>query len=329
MNMDTARILSRLRREIRSAAAYWTSEESKTRRAETDRMLDDFLAGADDLSYTYEHPRTGTHVIHQNIADVLRQKAIECVYPAVAGFLDDGSKLHYAALFNAYYLDTLAAIAQCRFPDGKLTGVFDSDLCMSSLFSLAFLGAKEQASVMQGLKLYLDMLLERNRIPDRIKTPCVGGHSVLPLSILLYNRYSDAGAVITDLSLWTDTEGKPLSPDLAENLNEVYRAAYDGFLLDDEKAVNSLISGMCDFHLENGGWGVKTRIHLFRTEKWHIFPAEILCLLRLRKKHGKSTHFIRHPLIDPLMNYAGCEARELLSGLSLRLRDEIFKRFVK
>ncbi|QHM69937.1 hypothetical protein [Mixta intestinalis] len=319
-NSNVARIF----KDITKAARYIRENESEQYARINNNILE-YLDGKEDFSYEYfVNDKVGYRIVNQTIATVLSIKVNE-IYLAAEVFNKSPNLDNFNKLINCYYVEVLANIA-AYFEGKELPARLDTNLSLVIMLCMAFFPIDEKKIIMMQLSRRLkNRIKDANKKNNPVYKICYGGHTVLPLSINLYNKFSGEENIVTDLSGLMDDKKNILSPIILENFNDLYRRTWLGFLSDDIGFVTSLFKELGDFHLERSKSNRKT-FYEFDNTIWQYFPVEIICLLVIRQSCGKNVDFISHPVIDAFMPFIKDEKNYSLNTLSLKIRRELFKR---
>jgi hypothetical protein len=323
VNMENSNV-TRIINDITKAARYIRENESE-QYARVNKNILEYLDGKEDFSYEYfVNDKVGCRVVNQTNATVLSIK-VNDIYLAAEIFNKTPDSDRFNRLVNCYYIEVLANIA-AYFEGHELPARLDTNLSLIIMLCIAFFPVDEQKIIMLQLSRRLkNRINEADKKNNQVYKICYGGHSILPLSINLYNKFSGEENIITDLDGLIDDKKDILNPIIFENFTNLYRRTWLGFLSDDTEFVTSLFKELGDFHLERSKSNQKT-FYEFDNTIWQYFPVEIICLLVIRHNCGKEIDFISHPAIDAFMPFIKDEQNYLLNTLSLKIRRELFKR---
>lgn len=319
-------VLSRITKELDKAASYALTDLAVEYNRDNNH-LKEFLNGASDFSYEYfANEKVGIRTVKQDITSVLIYKGRE-IYLLCANFNNHKTLDNFKALINGFYIIVLANIS-ALFNKSFAPASLDTDLSLLFLVSFVFFGKDEQHLIMWQLSKYLNYKIEESEEKNNIVLKCCyGGNSVLPLSLLLYSNYSNCEIFICSLKGLLNNKKKPLTDNIVDNLNEVYKNAYEQFLSNDSDTVTKVFSELCEYHLERCRKDSK-EFYDFDALEWQLFPIEIISLIVVRASQNKDISMISHPVIDSFIPFVNIltDKTEWLTDFSIDLRNELFKR---
>lgn len=214
-------------------------------------------------------------------------------YTLVAEFIECKTSENYQLLLNGCFCSVMADMASAKYL-AKGGSNFDTDICLTILFALAYLDDTYVEFLIDKLVYFKEAQVEKGKQPIFFSSS-----SLLPLVVFLYgNGVGDRLANLLENAC--DAKYKPLDSNPYHNVNDAYKQVMETIFSEDMDVFRETILSMCDYHLAN------TRdSHLveFNTLLWQYFPIEILVLLKERQKRGFPIDGIGHPLLDDFLPY--------------------------
>ena len=214
-------------------------------------------------------------------------------YTLVAEFIECKTSENYQLLLNGCFCSVMADMASAKYL-AKGGSNFDTDICLTILFALAYLDDTYVEFLIDKLAYFKEAQVEKGE-----KVIFFSAKSLLPLVVFLYGNGKD-DRLANLLENACDAKYQPLDTNPFQNVNDVYKQVMDTIFSEDDDVFRETILSMCDYHLAN------TRdSHLvdFNTLLWQYFPIEILVLLKERQKRGLPIDGLSHPLLDDFLPY--------------------------
>ena len=214
-------------------------------------------------------------------------------YPLVSNFIENKTSETYQSLLNGCFCSVMADMASAKYL-AKGGSNFDTDICLTILFSLAYLDHTYVEFLIDKLVYFKEAQVEKGK-------RCIffSSSSLLPLVVYLYGN-GEHDRLANLLENACDAKYKPLNSNPYQNVNDAYKQVMETIFSEDVAIFRETIQFMCDYHLAN------TRdSHLveFNTLLWQYFPIEILVLLKERQKRGLPIDGIDHALLNDFLPY--------------------------
>ena len=229
-------------------------------------------------TYSYKHVRM-VHAIQP--------------YTLVSEFIENKTSETYQSLLNGCFCSVMADMASAKYL-AKGGSNFDTDICLTILFALAYLDHTYVEFLIDRLAYFKEAQVEKGK-----KVIFFSAKSLLPLVVFLYgNGQGDRLASLLENAC--DAKYKPLDSNPYHNVNDAYKQVMETIFSEDVAIFRETILSMCDYHLANTK---DSHLVEFNTLLWQYFPIEILVLLKERQKRVLPIDGISHPLLDDFLPY--------------------------
>ena len=214
-------------------------------------------------------------------------------YTLVAEFIENKTSETYQSLLNGCFCSVMADMTSAKYL-AKGGSNFDTDICLTILFALAYLDDTYVEFLIDKLAYFKEAQVEKGK-----KVIFFSAKSLFPLVVFLYgNGQGDRLASLLENAC--DAKYKPLDSNPYHNVNDAYKQVMETIFSEDVDVFRQTILSMCDYHIENSR---DSHLVEFNTLLWQYFPIEILVLLKERQKRDLPIDGIGHPLLDDFLPY--------------------------